>query len=331
MMTTLEQLNAIVGLCYSMPGWPSSLVELGYKVERLELSFTITDEGKSITINPDLVLVSDRFNSSLIFENKSRGDLIDPVRNKEKEDEVKDQLSRSCKATKEDFIFKGAISTSDPTKHIHSLILLCNDEYKTFFEKVIAENNYEIAIISIGKNEIKLVLNKINEENANNVFEKGINIENLFPPVNIIPICPDSDQLEITKQVVNAIMALLVSDQRCIDITNIMSKIFYNGLWNVFDSRAKKELTRRVRGVLKEMCETEFSQYISRRGGYGHNPEEWTLLNHPSKTTQYQALKSTKIKYIGRKYSGEIYSNYNPQQETLFANFEKIEAENAIS
>src|SRR6185436_6417073 len=73
-LTELEQTNAVVGLSMRIEGWPSTLADHEYTLDRIELKFKVPDPerpGLSIHINPDLLFVADIRNLSLITELKS--------------------------------------------------------------------------------------------------------------------------------------------------------------------------------------------------------------------------------------------------------------------
>src|SRR5260370_30050200 len=73
-LTELEQVNAFVGLSMRIEGWPSTLADLGYTLERIELRMKVPDPkraGLTIHVNPDLLFVADARNLSLMAELKS--------------------------------------------------------------------------------------------------------------------------------------------------------------------------------------------------------------------------------------------------------------------
>lgn len=315
-MTPLEQINAIAGLCMkNATGWPNVLNKLGYIVERIELKFTIVDNsGKSRTVNPDIVLASDKKNSSLFFEAKS-GDI---------QSDCEEQLERYSLVTREDVIQKAAIYSSRPGSHLFKMILFCNAKYQNSYKRIISAKSFPVAVIAISGKEIKLVLNSIKEKFANEIFRQGINIKNKYPPLSLIPILPDANHVQMTEHVVEAIIILLVKKKRHFTTAQLMDNVFGSGLWQSFDTEAKNGLLGKAKRILKEMSNTEFEQHIVRRGGNAQNPEEWTLKNHPDskKTRQFQALKKLKIEYISRLTKGDLYKEYNPKQESLLAALE---------
>lgn len=323
-MTPIEQLNAIAGLCFKTVGWPNTLMKLGYMVDRIELKFNVVDEtGRSRTVNPDLVLVSDSKNSSLFFELKSGSPQL----------ECEDQLKRSCMVTLEDVIQKASITSSDPEKHAFSFPLTCNDKDAQKYTSIIEKNNWKLPVISISDKKIYLFKNEIEETETNKVFIDGIDIENQYPPVSLIPITGDSSEDEISESVINAVILMLVKKVRSFSIEKLMDEVFPSSLWQIFDPEAKKALRAKVRTILDKMCNTEFKKYISRRGGINQNPAEWTLTNHPDnkKTTQFQSLKKTKVEYISRTISGDAYKDYNPSQDTLFKILEENQIKDGIN
>lgn len=315
-MTELEQINAIAGLCYKMEGWSDALRQLGYVVDRIELKFSVVDEdGKSRSINPDIVLVSDTKNSSIFFELKS-GTI---------QSEYPDQLRRYSLVKKEDVIQKAHVTSPNPGSHIFSIVLLCNEEHRQDYKNLLNREKYTHALVTIGDTKIQLIDNSIKESYANEVFRQGVSIENLYPPLNLIPILPTSNDVEIAKRAIDVVISLLVKKRKHFTVEQLAEGIFYEGLWQAFDTEAKSRLRDRIRAILKEMSNTEFSAYTSRRGGRNQNPEEWSLSRHPSdrRTTQYQRLKKIKIDYISRLSRGELYKGYSPNQESLFAQLEE--------
>jgi len=59
--------NGMIGLCTKTRGWPSTLKDLGYKVEYIEPTF-INSEGKKV--NPDILFTSNKLIHALITECK---------------------------------------------------------------------------------------------------------------------------------------------------------------------------------------------------------------------------------------------------------------------
>src|SRR5689334_810800 len=73
-LTELQQINAVIGLSMRLAGWPSTLADLGYTLDRIELKFSISDPtkiGTSLEVNPDLLFIQEQRNCSLIVELKS--------------------------------------------------------------------------------------------------------------------------------------------------------------------------------------------------------------------------------------------------------------------
>ncbi|MFA6459326.1 MAG: hypothetical protein WCV79_02945 [Candidatus Paceibacterota bacterium] len=317
-MTQIEQLNAIIGFCIKTPGWPHVLSDLGYMIERIELKFSVVDEaGKSRTINPDIVLMSEKKNFCLVFESKS-GSV---------QQDCSDQLKRYSIVTKNDLIQKGAVTSLSPTNLDFNIVLIVNSEHTESYKQLIVREKLSTVLTEVNQKKVILIQGQFREVETNEVFRQGISIENQFLPMNFIPILPDSSDIETKERVVEAVTAFLSRKMKTFGLEQIMDEIFGGGLWSVFDNEAKIALREKIKVILKEMCHTEFSKYIIRRGGDSKNPIEWNLRSHPGskRTRQFQALKKLKVDYISRLSRGEEYRGYNPGQDTLFALLEERE------
>src|SRR5438552_13269417 len=122
-LNELEQINAVVGLSMNVEGWPGTLAELGYVLDRIELKFKVPDPkrpGLSIHINPDLLFVADVRNLSLITELKS-GRFQDF-----------EQLDRFVRITPKDLILYGGMPIRDQSQalaHKIGVVEIVNDEF----------------------------------------------------------------------------------------------------------------------------------------------------------------------------------------------------------
>lgn len=144
-LNELEQINAVVGLSMKIEGWPSTLADLGYILDRIELKFKVPDPkrpGLSIYINPDLVFVADVRNSSLIAELKS-GRFQDF-----------EQLDRFVGITPKDLILYGGMPVRDRSQalaHKISVAEIVNDEFLGEYLSEFARVNHAASLVSFGE------------------------------------------------------------------------------------------------------------------------------------------------------------------------------------
>lgn len=72
-LSELQQVNAVIGLSKDITGWPSTLADHKYTLDRIELKLTVPNPvrpGSNKVINPDLLFVSDERNYSILVELK---------------------------------------------------------------------------------------------------------------------------------------------------------------------------------------------------------------------------------------------------------------------
>jgi hypothetical protein len=222
-LTELQQVNAIVGLSVRIDGWPSTLADLGYTLDRIELKFSIphpTQAGKTIQINPDLLLVQDQRNFSLIIELKS-GRFQDFA-----------QLDRFVNIKPIDLIRYAGLTLrnmSQASKHKTGVMQVVNsehlDEYLVEFQAI----NHRACLVSIDKSAIKTQHGSLPDSNADREFKQGISLAGYRIPTKLIPVLPTTnDEYELINGIVLGLMDLWVNNTRFVTPSQIALNQFSN-------------------------------------------------------------------------------------------------------
>jgi hypothetical protein len=181
-LNELEQINAVVGLTMKIEGWPSTLADLGYVLDRIELKFKIPDPtrpGLSIYINPDLLFVSDVRNLSLITELKS-GRFQDF-----------EQLDRFMHITPKDLIRYGGMPVQNQGQmlaHKTSVAEIVNDEFVGEYLSEFVRVNHSASLVSLGSAEMKSHHGTLADSKLDGVLKSGLSLKGSKRPTKLVPV-----------------------------------------------------------------------------------------------------------------------------------------------
>ena len=310
-LSELQQMNAVIGLSMRIEGWPSTLAELGYTLDRIELKFKVSEPtrpGYSIHINPDLLFVADVRNFSLIAELKS-GRFQDFV-----------QLDRFVRVTPLELIRFGGMPVRDQSQahsHVICVVEVINqefiDEYLAEFRRV----NHGASLVSIGSSEIRSHHGTLSDSKLDRTLKNGTSLEGCHPPSRLIPVLPTSnDEYALLRSVVDAVKQLWIRNARAVSSADVGRTVF-GRLWDRFGREAQIRYVKVVKEVLDDMVQTEFHKYLR------PVPEErdrWALLQQPEASTErqrtkiYQQFSNIVQAYKWRRKDGGEYDRRHPAQ-----------------
>lgn len=321
-MNELEQTNAIIGLSMRIEGWPSTLADLGYTLERLELKFKVSDPqrpGIGIDINPDLLFVADQHNYSLIIELKSG------------RFQGFKQLDRFM-ALKPIALIRGARipfrASVDPRKHRFSVSQVVNEnflnEYLLEFQRVA----HQACLVSIGSTAIQTHHGEFADSRADREFKKGISLVGCYPPTKLLPVLPSTGEvIKLINSVVGAVKYLWLNNERSLTPERVAMVVFKR-FWNLFDRPAQDRYLTVAQDVLKDMMQTEFHEYLRIMPGPS---SQWRLLKLPESVEQRQRSRALQIfhklvqDYKWRRQNDQPYDRRHPAQMSLEDILEEME------
>jgi len=275
-LSPIEQLNAIIGLSKRIEGWPSTLADLGYSLERIELQLKIPDRkrpGVSVEVTPDILFAAYERNYSLVVELKSGTH------------QGFDQLNKLLPITPKELVLYGRIGlrASDVTTHKISITEIINHDFLKEYLAEFQRLNYEATLISIDSKEIKSYHGDIKDVKLDKTFKNGIDIEKSRRPTRLIRVLPTTDdKYALTSSVVDAFKELWVNNEHSVTPQIISLRVFKQ-LWGAFDKWAQDSYFNYARKILTDMQRTEFNRYM--RPVPAKNAE-WKLLHTPEESDQ---------------------------------------------
>ena len=311
-LTELQQTNAVIGLSMRIEGWPTTLADLGYTLDRLELNFKVADPrrpGVSIHINPDLLFVADARNFSLIVELKS-GRFQDFL-----------QLDRFVRITPMELIRYGPVPVRDQSQayaHRIGVVEVINDE---FIEEYLAEFQrveHLASLISLGNStSIQSHYGILADSKLHRALERGVSLKDCHPPTKLVPVLPMSgDEYELACSVVDGVKQLWVNNERTVTPSDVGRTVF-RLLWEKFGSEAQIRYARVAKETLNEMVQTEFHTYLR---PVPNEREKWALLEPPESVTDrhrtraYQQFGNVVRDYKNRRRANGEYARRHPSQ-----------------
>lgn len=303
-LTELQQVNAFIALSKRVEGWPSTLADHGYTLDRIELKFSVSDPhtpGVSRVVNPDLLFVADVRNCSLIVELKSGG----------YHHHTLEQMDRLVGIKPQELIRDGRVTLQRPSpstilKHKISVALVINHEYLEEYLVEVKPVNHSSTLISISEESIKSHHGELEDKPLDAEFKRGVDITQCHPVTKLIKVLPTTnDKNELVNAIVNAVMELWVRSERVVGPIRVAEKLFA-GFWDLFDNDAQKRFLQVVHEVLSDMRQTEFNGYL---GSVPGKRDEWKLLKLPetegkNRTKAYQAFQRAALKYKWRQQKG---------------------------
>jgi hypothetical protein len=313
-LTELEQVNAVIGLSMRIEGWPSTLADHGYTLDRIELKFKVPDPqrpGLSIFINPDLLFVADDRNFSLVVELKS-GRFRDL-----------EQLNRFVKVTPWELIRYGGVPVRDQAQaagHQICVAELVNEEFLEEYRSEFVRFNHPASLVSMGRIEIRSHHGLLADSKLDRTLKNGVSVEGRHRPTRIVPVLPTTnDENALISSVVNAVKQLWVNNVRAVTPAEVAKTVF-KGLWECFAGEAQRRYLRVAKEVLNDMVETEFYSYLR---PVANERDKWALLRLPEKvddrhrTRHCQQFSSAVRDYQWRRRSGAAYDKRRAAQFSL--------------
>jgi hypothetical protein len=312
-LTELQQINAIIGLSKNIAGWPSTLADHRYSLDRIELKLTVPDPlrpGINLVINPDLLFVSDERNHSLIVELKSGS----------YQEHDLEQLEKVLTLTASQLVRSGRVTlqyAASVGTHQISVMLVVNENKLAGFKTALTATP-KACLVSIGTSLIQTQLGALLDRLLDNEFRRGVVIAKKYLPTRLLRVLPTTNQTkDIKRCIVETIRDLWVNNERSVNPQRIADRLFSNGIWALFDSDAKKQFVRIAEDVLKDMRETEFNRYLQRMPGERH---EYRLLRLPetegrglfrAQQTFQRAVREYKTRLLNDEdYRGRFIDQY---------------------
>jgi hypothetical protein len=312
-LTELDQLNAVIGLSKRIKGWPSTLADLGYVLERIELKIKKPDParaGISIEVTPDILFVADERNSSFIAELKS-GRLQDFI-----------QLNKLVDVSPIELVRYGRLVLSNPAnvvRHRISVAEIINDDFLSEYLEEFSRVSHRATLIAISTDVIKSHYGELVDSKLDKEFKDGIPTNDAYRPTRLVRLLPtSSDKYAIIRSVVDAFTEAWISNERSITTTQISERVF-KGVWGVIDTWAQGQFLKEARDVLKDMEQTEFSRYL--RPVSGH--DEWKLLNllesveYKRRSRALQSFQEATREYKWRRQNSQPYRKRVLAQTTM--------------
>jgi hypothetical protein len=313
-LTELQQTNAVIGLSMRIEGWPSTLADHGYTLDRIELVLKVRDPrrpGFSIRVNPDLLFVADVRNLSLIAELKS-GRFQDFQ-----------QLDRSVKVSWLELIRSGKVPVRDQSQaHAHQIGVaqIINDEFVVEYLAEFERVNHEASLISIGdRTIIKSHHGTLPDSKLDRTFKVGVPLEGYYPPTKLVPVLPtSSDEYALVSSVVDGVKQLWVNNTRTVAPADV-GRIVFKQLWERFGSEAQARYLVVAKDELREMVQTEFHTYLR---ALPNERDKWALIQLPesvsdrNRTKAYQQFGNVVREYKLRRKDGREPARRHASQLT---------------
>lgn len=177
-LSELQQVNAIIGLSKKVAGWPSTLADHRYSLDRIELKLKIPDATKpgiSIVVNPDLLFVSDERNYSLVVELKSGS----------YHDHDLKQIENLVAVTPVQLIRDGRVTlqhASSVLTHRISVMLVVNHDNLGGFLSAIKAAANKSCLVSLSTTIIQTQHGTLSDNQLDSVFRSGIAIDKSYLP-----------------------------------------------------------------------------------------------------------------------------------------------------
>lgn len=315
-LSELQQVNAVIGLSKDITGWPSTLADHKYTLDRIELKLTIPDPvrpGSNKVINPDLLFVSDERNYSLLVELK-KGTY---------NNRALEQCQNMAEVTPIQLVRNGRVtlaSTANLVTHKTSTMLVVNEEHAEEFVNAFTAAACDSCAVSIGPLAIQTKYGNLIDSLLDGEFKRGVSIEKRYLPSRLVRVLPTTNETKDLKRcVVETVRDLWVNNERAVNAMVIAERLFRDGIWKLFDSDAQKQFLGVAKRVLKDMHQTEFNRYLQR---VPSTLDEWTLLRLPESEGKTKLRAAVAFQNAVRSYKNRLlhdieYSGRHIDQLTL--------------
>jgi hypothetical protein len=320
-LTELDQLNAIIGLSRRIKGWPSTLADLGYVLERVELKIKKPDParaGVSIEVTPDILFLADERNFSFIVELKS-GHLQDFA-----------QLDKLVGVTPVELVRYGRIvltNTANVVSHKISVAEVINEEFLSEYLDEFKRVSHVATLICISSDVIKSHHGTLIDARLDKELKDGIPIDDAYRPTRLIRFLPTiSDKYATVKAVVDAFTEAWINNERSLTTEQIAQKVFKD-LWGVIDNWARDQFLRESRNVLRDMEQTEFSRYLRPVP----STDEWKIMSLPESIEHKRQSRAIQtFQAVVKEYKWRRKNN-QPFRKRVFAQTSLEDIEGFIS
>lgn len=302
-LTELEQLNAIVALSKRIAGWPSTLADHGYTLERLELKIKKPDptrKGVTIEVTPDILFLADAKNQSFIVELKSGTH------------QGFAQLDKMVGVTPIELVRYGRIVLANAANVINHKISVAEVINDDFLSEYLAEFNrvkHQACLVSISPTNIQSHHGHLADEKLNRKLKSGIPLNDTYRPTRLIRVLPaTSDKYAVVRVVVESFIEAWIDNERSLTTTQIAERVF-KGYWGRIDNWARDHFLKESKAILKDMEQTEFNRYLRPVP----NSDEWKLLHllesieHKWRSRALQNFQALARSYKWRRRNNEPY------------------------
>ncbi|OQX55273.1 MAG: hypothetical protein B5M53_04445 [Candidatus Cloacimonas sp. 4484_209] len=233
-------MNQIMGLCIKTQDWPSTLRDIGYRIELIEPSL-INLEGK--IVNPDVIFTSNRLLHSLIVDCKSG--TID-----------KEQYEKYLKVERESLVEQAKVNVHNPRNLSIDVCFAGNNE-KLMRSAEIVGCDLPILLFQ----DKLIVYNKFSKNELNSAFSEPIPLSNR-PPVSLYPFGDEDNSSLIALYVFRSLFKRTLKGFDEHPIEDILQEI--HPLWRYIEESKKKKIRNRVNGIIVVFGRKELKGYLSR-------------------------------------------------------------------
>lgn len=318
-LTELEQVNAIIALSKRIEGWPSTLADHGYSLDRIELKLKVSDPsapGVSKVVNPDLLFVADTRNFSLMVELKSGTFNYHVI----------EQADGLVRVTPLELVRGGRVSlhtAANVMTHRISSMVVINHEYLTDYLVEFKNAACVASLVSISSDVIQAHHGTMADAPLDAEFKRGMGISQTFLPTKLVRVLPTTNnEIELVDVIVSTVMELWVRNERSVTAQRVAERLFTNdwgSYWELFDTDAQKRFLDVAHDTLKDMHQTEFNPYLGTVPGAWN---EWRLLKLPeaegqNQTKAYKAFQRAAQEYKWRRRNKHEYRGRHIDQLTL--------------
>lgn len=302
-LSEIEQLNAVIGLSKRIEGWPSTLADLGYQLERIELNLRFPDKsrpGITVEVTPDILFVAFERNYSLFVELKS-GRLQDFI-----------QLDKLIQVTPKELVLYGRVGLPGTKAREHKISVseFINEEHLSEFLDEFSRVGHKACLLCCGTEIIKSHHGDMSDQRADRVFKAGIDIRTARRPTRLIRVLPTTDdKYALKSSVVEAFRECWLNSEHSVTPLRVAEKGFRQ-LWGAFDKWAQARYLTFAKSVLEDMQRSEFNRYMRPIPG---KDAEWRLLQLPEEidtrqqTRAFQAMQKATREYKWRAQHGSPY------------------------
>jgi len=243
-------INQVIGLCKTIPNYPSTLRELGYNVEWIEPNLINSDGELS---NPDIILTSKKLHHSLIVECKGGCGAID----------IK-QLTKYSKINTDSI--KDHVDVPDPRRLTFDICFSVTPKSKGNIVKLMKDSSliYPTLIFS---EKIEKV-NKFNKKEVENKFSSKIDGAEK-PPTQFYPFGDEDDSSLIAVNILPILLSLSLKrrNDESIEITTDELLEGAHPLWKDFSDSKKKKLRGKVENILRQLRQSDLNEFLSKVKG----------------------------------------------------------------